>query len=550
MPVTPDETLGAAAVWLLDLQFSGQTYRFATQAVEVVDDLGATFRYSLGLQDFDFDYSDTGFDLTVGVEIDADTDWSALVASGVQLERAPAVLRRWFEGQSLDRARVVVRGITAEVEYGAKDESIELSVMSAPVEQSDTLPPTLHTVGPDTWPVDLIDFDEKIEGAMYPIVIGFPGTIGDGIGAPAVPGLLVDRRLTGGPRKQSKVLFAGHEVHASDVGLHDLTDTPTVALRPAITGPFLGSADLLGQPISYADFVGAGGGFDVAADRSWYISFDEANGGGLLNEAKTAPLRGAGEVLRYFLERHTRIPVDHGRMIGQDPRLNAYFVDTYINTTVNVWDWLSETVLPLLPVIPVQTSRGLFWRFLDWNASAKDSVFRLDADNGQIERATSVRTMGDPIYNEIAVEYAPFATSMRYRKRVVATANAGTTTLSPAPETDTRVIQNLRCRISQQVFGVKPFTFTSSAVWSDATATRIARDLANRFALPHRRIGYVGGPTLEALEIGSIVLLNDSELSISDAAAIVFEVTVGNGAQVEIDLVLVDNPAAFERLTA
>ncbi len=546
MGITPAETLGRDGVWLVDLTFGGQVFRFGTRAAEVADDGGDVLIYQAGLADFDFDFSDSGIDLTIGIEIVSDIDWAALFASGVQLERAAGVLRRWFEDQTLDRARIIVRGIVVDVEYGAVGEAFELSIESAPFEQSDTLPPVTQTVGPDTWPVDRDFFDLKIEGAQYPIVIGFPGTLNDGFGAAAVPVLAVDMQITGASRRYSKILIAGHAVHASSVGLWDLTDTPASSLRP-IEPP---AADLLGQGMTHVNFGGAGPDFPPLADRSWYASFDVQNGGGLFDETRQDPLRGVGEVLRYFLRNHTRIPIDVGRMQSQDGRLNLYRVDTFINAAINIWDWLQTTVIPLVPVISVQTSRGLYWRFLDWDARPVDAVRDLSADDGQLDRTSSVRTLGDPIYNEITVEYAPFATSAKFRKRVIVTAQRGQLTYRPPGVIeDARIVENLRCRRSQLQFGIKPYTFKAPAVWDDATANLIARDLANRHALPHRRISYVGGPELESLEIGAVVTLTDSELAIPKQPALVFEVTVGDGREVEVDLVLIDSPINNQRLT-
>jgi hypothetical protein len=523
---------------LLDLTFGGQVFRFATEAAEVTTDDGRTFRYDVGLSDFDFDFSDAALDLSVGVTIESGVDWAELAAQGTQLERAPATLRRWFVGQVLERARVVVRGITSDPEYGAVDDPFELSVMSAPIEQSDTLPRTQHTVSASTWPVTLLGFDEKLEGAQYPIVIGYPGTLGDGVGAPAVPALMVDFDVTD---RNSDVLVAGHPVDAIRVSLHDLTDNPAVGVRPIAAG-----ADLLGQACSLVNFVG-GGAFVQSADRSWYSGFDIDNGGGLLRDG--AALRGAGEVLRYFFEKHTRIQIDRGRWLSQEPRLNRYKVDAWINSSTNVYDWMQAVIMPFLPVLPVQTSSGLYYRHLDWKAPSYKASRRLDADRGQIERQSGFRSLGDPIYNEIAVEYAPYATSSRFRKRVVVTAQAGATTLDPASVDDARIVENYRCKVSQGLFGVKPQTFQFPAIWDDATATLVARDLANRFALPHRRISYTGGAALESLTIGDLILLNDSELYISDAPALVFEVNAGGGPGVGIDLVLIDSPEGTQRIT-
>lgn len=541
MSLTAAETIDAVGVWLVELTFGGEVHRFATRAVDVVDKSGTSHRYHIGLEDFPHDFSSSGIDLTIGMSIEADEDWAAIAARGVQLERAPAVLRRHFTGQTLERARVIVRGITMDVEYGAVGEPMELSIAMAADEAADTLPPVTSVISADTWPVSNALFDVGVEGAQYNYIIGYPGTLGDGKGAPAVPAPAVD--IDSPITTAMRLEVAGHRIESGiTVGVWDLTDT--IASGTNATSTAL--ADLLGVPVTLVSLGGTG--LTPALDRSWYVSFDVTNGGGLMNAEGTTPLRGVGEILQYFCQRHTRIPIDIGRMRSEAARLDRYKVDTFLNSGVNVWEWLQEAVVGLAPVIQLQSSVGLYWKFLDWGATKTDAVAELNADAGQLERVGPVRTLGGPIYNEITVEYAPFATSSRYRKRVVVTAQRDATTAGP-PTTadDSRITENIRCRRSQLQYGVKPFTFSTSAVWDDVTAALIAADIANRYALPHRRIQYQGGAQLEALEIGSVVLLTDAEIYIDAEVALVMEITAGGGEDVTLELVMVDNPVNHPR---
>ena len=80
----------------------------------------------------------------------------------------------------------------------------------------------------------------------------------------------------------------------------------------------------------------------------------------------------------------------------------------------------------------------------------------------------------------------------------------------------------------------------SSAIWDDVTAGLIAEDRLAQLALPKRSISYEGGPELEGYEVGSVVLLNDPELYISDEPAIIMDVVVGSGQRVTLSLVLFD----------
>lgn len=538
---TADDIRGGRGFWLLDLVFGGQTFRFATAAIVISRQDGGDLFYRIGLDDFAWNVGTAGMDAKIGLKVRTDVDWADMVARAIPLERAAGVLRRWYEGQTFEESEVVLRGITDRIEYGATDEPLVLSLISAPVEQSDTLPPPQARVDDFTWPKDLPERDEKITGAPYSIVIGAPGDVGAATAQPVTPGLMVDFL---GNSRFSKVLIAGHAVAATEVEVYDLTDSPVQATRPVET-----TTDALGRTISHINFVGAGG-FTQAADRKWYIGWRMSDGGGLLSDDRQSGVRGAGDVLRIMLERFTRIPIDRGRMIAESAALNEYKIDAYINKPINVWTWVTREVVQLLPVLPIETSEGLYWRWLNWNATQVDAVAFLNADTREIERTTPVRTLGDPIANEVTIEFAPHATSQRYSERRVITAEAGVVVGLASGDPDTRALASYKAKQSQQVYDIKPITISTSAVWDPATASRIGVDVINRQALPKRRIGYVGGPELASLEVGSIVVLTDSEISINGEVAILFAVRIEKGAQTALDLVLVDNITGTPRVIA
>ncbi len=523
---TIDEALGKRGVWLLDITVAGQLFRFSDIRADVATDDGDSLPYVGGLDPVSWSMASAGLDASLGVTIRSDVDWAGMVGRGVAIERSKGVLRRWFPGQTLERARVILRGLVQRVEYGATHEPLTFSLATLPLEQSDTIPPSQALVSDETWPLVQAGFDSKIAGAAYPIIIGQPGS-----GAfPATPGLMVD--LTSILRT-SKLMIAGHRVQATEVTIYDLTDTPEQAVRPVQE-----VKDGLGRLVSFVDFTGAPPpSLRQAPDRKWYVGWDVGQGG---LKRDTELLRGAGDVLLYFLEHFTRIPVDRGRMVSQTARLNAYKIDAYINKAVNAWQWLQREVIPLLPVIQRETSDGLFFQYINWRATSTDAVRRLDAGSGQIERSGPVRTTGGDVYNEVTVSYAPFATSQRYRRRRVVTAKDGKMSTDPVSGTDSRVSGSYLAQVSQAQFGVRPLEVQSSAVWDDATASRIAQDKIAELAIPKRAIAYTAGPELEGLEVGSVVLLNDPEVAIIDEPAILMDVVVGAGQSVALTLVVLD----------
>jgi hypothetical protein len=523
---------GRRPVWLLDLDVNGHVFRFATIQADVTDADGNGYRYEAGLEDFDLPRSQAGANASIGVTVTSSVDWPALLATGATLERAPAVLRRWYAGLPLERARVVLRGLAVASEYGAVDEPIALSIRPLPAEQADVIPWPQARVDSSTFPTLAPNYapDEKIEGSAYPIVIGAPGNNPGGVALATTPGLMVNFRQN---RRDSQVMIAGHRVEATDVYLADLTDSPIGDIRPVSL-----ATDQLGREYAYVDF-NQPSGLNPTPDRAWYVGW-EVGGGGLVGNDGNA-LRGAGDLILYWLRRFTRIPYDQARLSAELERLNRYQIDTVINAEVNAWDWLEKNVVSLLPVLALQSAEGLYYRVVDWRAGREDSIAALSADRRQIRRLTPVRTNGAPVYNEVAIEFAPFATSRRYRRKRIISRQAGEVA-EPTPEQDTRILSDRRARLSQDLYGVKPFAIKTSAVWDTATAVRIARDVIAKNALPKRQIGYEGGSELEAFDIGDIVTVTDSEIALADAPAIVFDVVSGAGNIARIDVVLLDDP--------
>ena len=442
---TRTEIRGNTAFWLLEFRVGGQPFRFSTGAVDVPTEAGEILHFREGLQDFTWQLSKAGIENSIGLELRVDVDWAAMVARGIPLERAPGVLYRFFEGQTIERARVIVRGLVERVEYGATAEPLVFSLSTLPNEQSQSIPSVSAVVSAETWPILLDLFDEKIGGSPYPTILGAPGGPQGGGGAPASPGLMVDLRAN---NRNSRIMIAGHRVNATEVRLHNLTANGISDTRAVFE-----TQDLLGRTVSCVNLL-APTPLSPDADQKWYVGWD-VNQGGIPNEAGTGPLRGAGELIRFLLERFTSIPIDRGRMQAQTAALDAYKIDGFVNRPIKVWDFITKEIAPLLPVILRQTSNGLYFQFINWSATALDAVARLDTENGEIDRISPVKTGANGVFNEISIEYAPFATSTRYGQRRVISAKTGVLSQDQTLETDTRILGDYRCDISQRKFVIK-----------------------------------------------------------------------------------------------
>jgi hypothetical protein len=179
------------------------------------------------------------------------------------------------------------------------------------------------------------------------------------------------------------------------------------------------------------------------------------------------------------------------------------------------------------------------WR---WEATRRDAVVHLDATagTGRVARTGRVEGWGD-IYNEITISYRPEADGdSRWGARRMATAAALRLTRGRASTDDGRVLGYGLLVDSQATFGVRPLSLEVAWVWDDTTAELLLRDRVLAHAWPRRRVEYQGGPWLETLRVGDAVTVTDPELHLTDALALVYDLTPGE--VVTVELLLLDHP--------
>jgi len=538
MPGGRDNSPG---LWLLDLEIGGHVYRYATEAVDVEDAAGRSFRYLEGLSEPGASYgalSGVG-DASVAVELVADVDWALLVQRGHALDRRPAVLRRWHEGQALERARVAVRGLTSEPSYGSEGEPLTLTIVRSMRAQTRIIPPPQAVIDTTTFPVSggTYTSPERIQGALVPMVIGAPGGTESATPTPCVP--VPQAEIPAGPAEGRLVWIGGHAAQVRVQIASD--DPPTQSTETAST-----VTDLLGRRLSDCPSN------ENNAEGEYFIGFrdDASFGGGI--EFRGSLLRGAGSIIEWVMTEHYDGVVDIGRLVAVRSYLDSWKIDTYLNAPVNAWDWLVRDVLPLLPVEMREGSNGVYPAVFRFDLTSRDAVAHLDATSGsgRVQRESPVTLVAD-IANEITVEYRPSGESAsKWLARRILTAASGKLSGTDAVTgTDERIVANALAAESQRRYGVLPLRVQAGAVWDTTTAILIAEHLAAKRAWPRRAVRYSGGPWLEGIEIGQAVLLTDPDLHVDEAIALVTDVLPESGGA-SVDLMLIDHPANRLRSTA
>lgn len=510
---------GDGAAWLLELDFRGRLYRVTDYPGGVTID-GVVFEPGLGTVDPD----SSGELRAVTLEIDIGEDWAALAAEGFPLDWGVGTLRRWWPGQAFAEAEVVLSGIITDPEYGAADEPLVVT-LEPEIHREPTMLDPLAVADSTTWPpVEVPGFTQgrlpdRNAGMAYPLVIGIPGhpEPGRGLAYPAVPALLVQYAHTEGdeafPWPGSKVLVAGHRMAAHEVRLW-MFDGDTARHDNLIPQT---AEDEAGNLVTYVTFEDSSAFGEEWADgvELWTGYGSNILGGILGRDGKM--LRGAGDVLEWALVERGGFRVDLGRLAAAKDYLNRYQVDTYVNdTSMGVWEWVEGELLKLLPVVLLESAEGLYVKVIRWDPdeARRHAVAHLDADARQVHRTSSLTSVRDELHNRIEVRYRP-SRGDQWVSRVVVDAHprAG----------DSRVIGDARCLVSQARYEMLPYTVDASWVWDDATAERIALDLAGRMALPKRQVAYSGGPELELVEPWDVVTVTDSEVSLREAVAYVSE---------------------------
>ena len=513
---------GGALHWLLDLTWGGRSYRFSEQGLEA-DAYGDGDEPWLdglviggAVADSVAPLSDSPEPRAVSIELlfPSGVDVPDLVARGHDLGSATGKLLLWCEGTT--EAMTVIDGYVRDPEYGAKDEPVKFSLEELPFEDRALWPPVDATVTTVTWPLSL----EDARGEMYPWVFGAPTLDESTDGVYGSPGLIVNTSA-------QRILIAGHHVEGGNVHVMNYDDGTEKTL--SVTN----DDDAEGYPVA---FVVPSAPLTYSDDGKYYVKWGTDSLSGGLTNPDGSVMRGAGDVLKWWLTRST-LRWDRGRVSAAVPAMNAAKIDCYVmaapDARITPWTWVRENVLPLLPYSTRMGPGGLYFARYRWDATAVEAVAHITTDNGTAERVGGVSyTPRDEVANEVRMAYRIDAESDKYRKRVVVTGSRDTI---ETDKSDT-VIRNGLCASSHARYGHRVMELSSDVVCDDATAASVCLWRASAHAWQHRLAVYRVGRDFAHLEPGNVVTLTDPEVGLSSAVALVDSVPWGAAETFEIEL--------------
>lgn len=539
----------SAPTWLLEVTVGGAVLRYATRRVEVTDARGRVLLYRAGLADFDLLID--GAEESQGFEIlDPMVDW-ALIATRENTERAPVVLRFWEVGEQLEDAAVVLRGLVTEPEYGDPESPNTfvgtIQTGTAGVDRS--WPAVAERVDTSTWERDPsgTTYDEGIEGAVYPTVFGYPGEGDVPTTTPrcCVPAPLVDwnngaiyvRRLLLGRGKLNAV---GGVIFVCDVD--DEMSGMGIAYEDQAV---ITDTDDLGQTVTLAE-VPPGAGVQGELGHAYYVGYSSIagrGGGSLRTDSITQPMRTLADVARFCLQNSGRA-VDLEAQDGERSRLENYRIDGYINEELQLIPWFEGNLMPMFPIERAMTQTGMYWRFVNWWATERDAVAHLDADKGQVRRASSIRVYDDQVVNYFTIEFQ-FSQGTAGARRMLSGEGGKPLPWFQRPggtPLDDRVLPSPALVLSQSIYGVREAPVHSTEfLWSETTAAAVLHYWAVRDSFPRRPVLYEGrARQLRELRRGDIVTVTDSRVHLSRAVARVDGVRLRSSESATAELSLLD----------
>jgi len=551
--------------WLIEMTLGGTVHRHSDEAVDVTTSAGVVVHYLPGLQDAPKLHYAIGAGSPHSIAITltgTGVDWAALAAEGQDLTTGLCTVRRWFEGQTLEAARIITStGVLDAPSYGTIEEPLIISVQNFPWVDGGLMPASAAVVSGTTWPVRANQAtDDTVVGKFYPIIIGRPGlyspesaiSLFTGLAAacPTSPAWPVELGgvfandggvIIGGATDLavSRWVVADGEVRATSCRMYDTSSTGSVTASGYYT-VVLG-ADKLGRPVSYVQadsVVSASGGLSSRwamphAGGTYSVAWTE--GGGLYNADRTGLLNGAGEIIAYLFATYSTVPLNAGLMQSARAQLDAYRIDCFIADQTKPYDWVMSHLAPLIPMGWVETGTGGYFQFFDFGATVTQAIAHLDADAeaGQVVRSSPITyTPRADVCNAWTLQFAWDERQGSYQRTMTLD-----NTASPTADSGSSYL----CAISQSRHGRSEKVLQTTVIYDEATARLILSNLARRYAIQRRQVSYACSQGWESLMMGDIVTLTDSALYLSNVVAMVAAIEIADFG-VEVTLTLLDNP--------
>ena len=549
---------------LLEIDFAGQTFRWSTSPITMLNVDSELIRFDGGLNELDFGavlqtLADTPDQASISVDLLWPVDVALLISQGHDLSAATGELSAWVEGKTYEDRQILVRGRVRQPDYGGFNDVVSFTLEEAPFQDVGEWPTTSERVDETTWPT----FQESESGRPYVQVIGRPGVFrrADGAGRYDVGtrAMVVETDPTDNTLA-STLMVAGHKIKSATVNIYYVGAEGATPDEGYIDFGGAGSVDLNG-PVEYVqDSIGQWVSvvrIDTAVvdeirraqefQVRWAQVIPDNTKGGLVWYDEAEAIRGAGDVMRYVLMRST-LRIDWGRFEAVRARMNAWSLDGYLTEVVQPWEWITDNILPLMPVSMHSGADGIYPVFWNWDAGTHDAVDHIEWSPG-IDRVSNVEYERAPseICNRLTLKYAWGVAEKEHQRSVIHTPNP-TRVLGLLVDPE-QVTSEFSKRSALRFGMTAQKEMTSNVVIDDATAHRSVnwRILAEGFS--QRSVQYTVPQRYAYLELGDVVTLTDSEIHLDNIVALVQGMDVRDTGRILITLQLVENVARAPKTT-
>lgn len=486
------------AVWLLEVEWAGVTYRWASalndgDTLVLEDENGNDLPYrgglSIGWQTRFSLFDESAAPPAISLELwfEEDDDIPGRVSAGHDLATMTASLYRWTPAMTHAQRRGVFFGQAREPSYGGTAEPVRVTFES-PVYRDGAKWPDGY-IAPTT-----IGGDDGVDQRPYPIVFGSPG--------------LTDPALGGGQDDLGSPAYA-----------YDATN------KKILAGYLYGSTGPTLYNVTTGVTVAATGGYETDAQGRLVYTLTTSPALTITDEFGihwSGDAYGAGDLLG-VCARASTLRADLAALEAVKPALNAYKLRGYIDTETSPFQWYLRNILPLLPASAYYGPNGVAVRVWNDSATTADAVASIDAQVNAV-RVGPVQYENQEIANEVIVRYAPdFAGGLTKTVTVTGRESAGTyPEVILNPYAVASVSRMAALDAAGKMRGVRQKVIETPFVFDQSTAIRIASWMIKARST-HRRVITVEDPTghLEWLQDGQHVTYTDSELSMIDELAIV-----------------------------
>ena len=531
---------GAKPIFMLEINWNGRIYRPSTEAISISSNDGVIALQGgmTGDPDFQRDIGAVGFNVSSYSTAFAlyleNVDVALQHANHNRLENCSAELSYLLASnestQAYEARQVLLTGIIKEPVFGHKDKSfgyVEFSVETEILESSfhdlsvgsgarisaedlsDLVNPTLSPLSALLDANNILSVLELHKGKILPIIIGQPG-IGFNINYgtvyyPATPAYVI--WATHGASNQIWLCLAPHDVAARTVRIYDdLGNFRTEQIEKWIRRD--------GRVFSFVEFTHGAGTFQNPVDDESARFFVAWTGdGGYISSSTNTPLKGGGDICLWALSQGNQA-VDFAAWECLREYLNQYEFGGYItNTEITPLEFLENEIIPFLPISVIQGINGMK-PVLDILASGiKPTPIQHVTADAEFSSSSGIQRLGDTssIVNDYTLEYGWDIKHSEHRDKITIT---GDTSLI----TD-QIMSNSIAQSSFNQYGARKMIETSTFVIDFNTAALICFDKMRQHALPLDFIDYQIAPRYGYLQVGDIITLTDSDLSLDNVSA-------------------------------